>query len=26
VLEEYITRKEIIQPSGADYVKVTGVS
>ena len=26
VLEEYITRKKIIRPSGTDYVKVTGVS
>ena len=26
VLEEYITRKKIIQPSGTDYVKVIGVS
>ena len=26
VLEEYITHKQIIQPSGTDYVKVTGVS
>ena len=26
VVEEYITRKKIIQPSGTDYVKVTGVS
>ena len=26
VLEEYIIRKKIIEPSGGDYVKVTGVS